>query len=155
MFSNQKYGVSGVFRDLGPLVLLQKEHSFALRISIAVQRNDLKIFFELSSNFLDCQYTKMFLGKLWQSWKFLNFSATLALVSYKQECIGRSSRQEVFCDEGALTNFAKLTGKHLCQSLSKIRFWHMCFPVNFAKFLRTPFLTERLRWLLFYRTSHV
>ena len=24
----------------------------------------------------------------------------------------------------------------------------MCFPVNFAKFLRTPFLTEDLRWLL-------
>ena len=26
--------------------------------------------------------------------------------------------------------------------------WHRCFPVNFAKFLRTPFLTEHLRWLL-------
>ena len=24
----------------------------------------------------------------------------------------------------------------------------MCFPVNFAKFLRTTFLTEHLRWLL-------
>ena len=24
----------------------------------------------------------------------------------------------------------------------------MCFPVNFAKFLRTPFLIEHLRWLL-------
>ena len=23
-----------------------------------------------------------------------------------------------------------------------------CFPVNFANFLRTPFLTEHLRWLL-------
>ena len=26
--------------------------------------------------------------------------------------------------------------------------WHRCFPVNFAKFLRTPFLTEHIRWLL-------
>ena len=26
----------------------------------------------------------------------------------------------------------------------------MCFLVNFAKFLRTPFLTEHLRWLLLY-----
>ena len=25
---------------------------------------------------------------------------------------------------------------------------HRCFPVNIAEFLRTPFLTERLRWLL-------
>ena len=29
----------------------------------------------------------------------------------------RSSRQEVFCKKGALRNFAKFTGKHLCQSL--------------------------------------
>ena len=28
------------------------------------------------------------------------------------------------------------------------RLWHRCFPMNFAKFLRTPFLTEHLRWLL-------
>ena len=26
----------------------------------------------------------------------------------------------------------------------------MCFPVNLATFLRTPFLTEHLRWLLLY-----
>ena len=25
--------------------------------------------------------------------------------------------------------------------------WHRCFPVNFAKFLRTFFLTEHIRWL--------
>ena len=31
--------------------------------------------------------------------------------------IYRSSRPEVFCKEGALENFAKFTGKHLCQSL--------------------------------------
>ena len=28
--------------------------------------------------------------------------------------------------------------------------WHSCFPVNFAKFLRTTFLTEHLRWLLLF-----
>ena len=57
--------------------------------------------------------------------------------------------------------FAKFTGKHLCQSLFfnkvaglrpatlfKKRLWHRCFPVNFAKFLKTPFLTEHLLWLL-------
>ena len=55
----------------------------------------------------------------------------------------------------AFRNFAKFTGKHRCQSLRpqpatllKKRLWHRCFPVNFAKFLRTPFLTEQLRWLL-------
>ena len=33
-------------------------------------------------------------------------------------------------------------------TLLKKRFWHRCFPVNFAKFLRTPTFTEHLRWLL-------
>ena len=32
--------------------------------------------------------------------------------------------------------------------LHKIRLQHRCFPVKFAKFLRTPFLTEHLQWLL-------
>ena len=68
---------------------------------------------------------------------------------------------EVFCKKGVLWNFVKFTGKYLRQSLffnklaglrpatlSKKRLWHRCFPVNFVKFLRTPFLTEHLRWLL-------
>ena len=27
---------------------------------------------------------------------------------------------------------------------------HSCFPVNFAKFLKTPFFIDHLRWLLLY-----
>ena len=73
----------------------------------------------------------------------------------------RSSRLEVFCRKGVLRNFEKFTGKHLCQSLLfnkvaglrtvtllKKRFWCRCFPVNFLKFLKTPSITEHLRWLL-------
>ena len=65
----------------------------------------------------------------------------------------RSNHLEVFCKKGVLWNFAKFTGKQLCQSLffNKVagnRLWHKCFTVNFAKFLRTPFLKEHLRWLL-------
>ena len=33
-------------------------------------------------------------------------------------------------------------------TLLKKRLWHRCFPVNFVKSLRTPFLTEHVRWLL-------
>ena len=33
-------------------------------------------------------------------------------------------------------------------TLLKKRLWHRCFPVNFVKFLRTPFFTEHRRWLL-------
>ena len=65
----------------------------------------------------------------------------------------RSSHRRCSVKKGVLRNFAKFTGKHLCQSLFfnkvaglrpetllKKRLWHKCFPVNFAKFLRTPFL---------------
>ena len=54
--------------------------------------------------------------------------------------------------KGVLRNFAKFIWKHLCQSffvtkvtglrpaiLLKKRFWHRCFPVNFAKFWRALF----------------
>ena len=34
------------------------------------------------------------------------------------------------------------------EPLLKKRPWHWCFPVNFANFLRTPFLTKQLQWLL-------
>ena len=79
----------------------------------------------------------------------------------KTHCIFfRSNRQEVFCKIGVLRNIAKFTGKHLCQAsfliklhagpatLLKKRPWHRCFPRNFAKFLRTPFLIEHLWPLL-------
>ena len=55
--------------------------------------------------------------------------------------------------KGALINFTKFTGKHLrlslflnkvtglrAATLLKKKLWHKCFPVNFAKFLRTPYL---------------
>ena len=76
----------------------------------------------------------------------------------------RHSCPEVFCKNGVLRNFAKLTVKYLCQSLFfndvadfkpatllKKGLWHRCFLVNFAIFLRTSFLTEHLRWLFLKR----
>ena len=62
-----------------------------------------------------------------------------------------------------IKSFTKLTGKELCQglilnkvpglslaTLQKQRLWHRCFPVNLAKFLRTPIFIENLQWLHFY-----
>ena len=60
----------------------------------------------------------------------------------------------MFCKKSVLRTFANITGKHLCQSLFfnifllKKRLWHRCFPVIFAKFLRTPFSIEHLWRLL-------
>ena len=79
------------------------------------------------------------------------------------EISSRSSRAGVLCKKGALRNFSKFTGKSLCQSLFfnkvaglrpqagnfiKKETLYRCFPVNFEKFLRTPFYKEHLWWLL-------
>ena len=75
--------------------------------------------------------------------------------------IYRSIHKRCFIKKGVLKNFAKFTGKHLCQSLFfnkvaglkpatllKKRLWHRCFPVNSAKFLRASFLQNTSRRLL-------
>ena len=72
---------------------------------------------------------------------------------FKKPFFFRRSCPEVFCKKGVLRNFVKFTGKYLCQGLfsNKVSgLWYRCFPVNFAKFLRTPFLKEHLRWLLLF-----
>ena len=50
--------------------------------------------------------------------------------------------------------FNKVAGLRPATLLKK-RLWHRCFPVNFAKFLRTPFLTEHLWWLLLYKCGYI
>ena len=65
---------------------------------------------------------------------------------------------EVFIKKGVLKNFTKFTEKYLCHglffnrvavaTLLKKRLWHRCFPVNFGKFSRSPFLQNTSGWLL-------
>ena len=47
----------------------------------------------------------------------------------------RGSHHRCYIKKNVLKNFAKFTGKYLCQSLffSKISLFLVCFPVNFAK----------------------
>ena len=44
--------------------------------------------------------------------------------------------------------FNKIAGLSPATLLKK-RLWHKCFPVNFEKFIRIPFLTEHLGLWLF------
>ena len=123
---------------------------------------------------------KSWVNKSW-FWSWLKFLMFLKVHTFKHELSNhfipkqwgkvndyRSSRAEVFCKKGILRNFAKFTGKHLCQSLFlkkivgprpaillKRRLWHRYFPANFAKFLRTPFLTEHLQWLLLWLVDDI
>ena len=70
-----------------------------------------------------------------------------------QVFLHRSRHRRCSVKKDVLRNFTKFTEKHLRQSLFckkiaalrpatllKKKLWHSCFPVNFAKFLRTPFL---------------
>ena len=73
----------------------------------------------------------------------------------------RSSRQEVFCKKGILGNFAKFTGKHLCQVLffNKVvglrpanfiekETLAQVFSCGICEISKSTFFTEHLRWLL-------
>ena len=56
--------------------------------------------------------------------------------------IFRSSGPEVFVKKMLLEKCCLKS-----TTLSNKRLWNLCFPVNFAQFLRKLFLTEHLRWL--------
>ena len=89
-------------------------------------------------------------------------------ISFYTAPCSRSSRRRCSVRKGVLRNFAKFTGKHLCQSLFfnevagfraetlfKKRLLHGCFPVNFAKFLKTPSLQKTSGRLLILVLSYL
>ena len=102
---------------------------------------------------------KQHLSKIWSSVheKVSNTEAELKKnVAYRN----RRSHRRCSLKKGVLKNFAN-SQESTCVRVSfliklqagpafllKKRLWHMCFPVNFAKFLRTPSFKEHLRWLL-------
>ena len=78
-----------------------------------------------------------------------------------QRALFRSSYPDVFCKKDVLKIFAKFIGKNLCWSpflnrpktLLKRILQDRCFPVSFAKFLRTLFIQNTSgRLLLSFRT---
>ena len=76
----------------------------------------------------------MFTLEFWSSY----FSEHLRLIA-----VPKSSQRRCSTKKAVLKKFAIFTRKHLCWSLwacnfIKKSFQHRCFPVNIAKFLRTP-----------------
>ena len=103
-----------------------------------------------------CKLSIFEIGYVWKK-QYVLCTKCSTMCSYSDIVTSGSSRPEVFCKEGILINFSKFTGKHLCQSLFlnkvaglrpatllKKRLWHRCFPMNFVKFLGTPFFIEHL-----------
>ena len=121
-----------------------------------IRRQQPKIVFSVLDNFVRLELKGL---NVCQGLKSISASAFIVNIERIFNCltnIFRSSRRRCFERKGFLRNFAKFTGKHLRQSLFfnkvaglrpatllKKRLWHRCFPVNFAKFLRT-FFTEYL-----------
>ena len=83
--------------------------------------------------------------------------------TFKNSNIDRSSHRRCSVEKCVLKNFTNFAGKHLCWSLFfkgaclqpcnfiKKRLQHSCFPVKFAKFLRTSFLKNICERLLLHR----
>ena len=90
-------------------------------------------------------------SKIWKpltgiplKWLFLNSEAVARRCSVKKVFLEISQNsQENTCARVSFLIKLQASG------LLKKRFWHRCFPVNFTKLLRIPFLIEHLRWLLF------
>ena len=64
---------------------------------------------------------------------------------------------KIYREMPVLESLSKNAVVHKCSikslrpaTLLKKRLWYRSFPVNFAKFLRTPSHTEHLRWLLLF-----
>ena len=64
----------------------------------------------------------------------------------------RSSRPGVFCKRGILKNFAKFTGKRLCQRLKKKKeSLAQVFSFDFCEISENTIFSEHLWWLLLIR----
>ena len=100
------------------------------------KKSECRILWRLMQRRVWCESKKLMLG-------------FISSINLNRQLITEAATN-VFYEEGALKNFTRFTGKHLCQSLFfnktgsatllKKRIWHRCFPVNFIKFLRIPFL---------------
>ena len=88
---------------------------------------------------------------------FLKLQRAFWSISLKVHFFYRISLSEVLCKKGAFKTFSKFAGKHLCKklffnkvaglistTLLKRELWRRCFPVNFVKFLITPYFIDNL-----------
>ena len=87
-------------------------------------------------------------------------SLKISQIRQVNNCVGvsfdRSSHWRSSVEKGILKTFANFTGKHLCwnvlihsvKNFVKKRLQHRCFPVKFAKLLRTPILKNICERLL-------
>ena len=76
-------------------------------------------------------------GNRWQSLH----KSSLNIKFFRSKLLSIGIKDSFYCQKQS----PRGVHKNLKQSL-----WHKCSPVNFAKFLRTPFFIEHIWWLLLY-----
>ena len=89
---------------------------------------------------------------LWKKWYLVSFMWDIIRVL--RTLVSRSSRPEVLrwkvflkiSQNSQENTFARVSFNK--ETLLKKRLWHRYFPVDFVKFLRTPFFIEHLWWLV-------
>ena len=88
--------------------------------------------------------------------KLVRYISLLTNTPHAEEDVQRCSVKKVFLEISqnsqentyARVSFFNKVASLRSTTLLKKRLWHRCFPVNFVRFLRTPFFIEHLRWLL-------
>ena len=159
-----KVHICVALRDLAPFVQFKKREKYPCTNGTKL-RNASHITFNIFGILLNfCQrfHPKLETTKVcffaWQVSLFDGFSNQWIILRHAN----RRSRSQMFFKKGVHKNFANFRQKHMCWSLFlnkvarlracsciKKRFQYRCFPVKFAKFLRTRlFTTEHFQWLL-------
>ena len=128
---------------------------FKIFAEIYILLHDKERFFQKLSQWWkqkNCFFAEIFLNKfklrIWSCKIITYLLTTISLerrrrLNVKQTL--RSSRSQMFFKKSVLGNFAWRF--QACNFIKK-RLQHRCFPMKFAKFLRTPIFTEHLQWLL-------
>ena len=105
-----------------------------------------------SSEFVDSEYdfslSDIFAKQLKWGYCFVMPEAVAHRCSVKKVFLNISQNwQENTCTSLFFNQVACITDSQPA-TLLKTRLWRRCFRVNFAKFLKTPFVTEHLPWLI-------
>ena len=115
---------------------------YTLLIHSAMEANMEIHYYQKFHHFMAMPFFKNFAPTLTQSqlhyWYY--YYVTYASEAVVKSCSVKKAFLEIL--QNSLENACARV------SFLKKRLWHRCFPVNFAKFLRTSFLIEHLRWLL-------
>ena len=93
----------------------------------------------------------MFISLFSYQWLIAPFTRVLLRVTVYYYYVTYASEAVVSCFvKKASLEISQSSQENACARVPflKKRLWHRCFPVNFAKLVRTSFLTEHLRWVL-------